>query len=564
MSKPTLVTLPFLLLLLDFWPLQRLSFPLLQQSNPPILHSATPPLRLLREKLPFFALSLASSVVTLIVQTRGGAVESLEFLSLRARLGNAALGYAAYLQKAFWPADLAVVYPLPHQRPEWQVAGAALLLAALTFGAVLAWRRRYWLVGWLWFLGMLVPMVGLVQVGDQAVADRYTYLPLVGVFLALTWGLCELWPRRAPWRRLGLGLGMLAVLGGCAALTVRQLALWQNTKTLMLHAIAVTQNNYVAYNNLGSYNWEKGRMDEALENYRTSLAIAPMFDTLNNFGLALAKQGKYPEAITYYKLAVQTRPEEVGARVNLGEALAAIGRIEESIDQYHVALRLKPKDPEIHHELALALAKHGRRDDALEHYYTTLRLDPDFPGTRNNLALLLAQAGRLEEAITQYQLVLRAHPGDLQTHNNLGIALTTQGKLDDAIAQFHQILRLDPDYANAYVNLGNVLARQNRIPQALAQFRHFVRLQPDDPRGHQGAGRSLFEQGKLDDAIAEFHILLLLQPDNPETHYYLGLALDRQSNHSEARTQFVETLRLQPGHPEARRHLDILAPPTQP
>ena len=557
MSKPTLVTLPFLFLLLDYWPLDRLQLKI-QNSRLKTL------LLLLREKLPFLALSAASSVVTLIVQTRGGAVRPFDYLPLAARLDNAALGYVAYLQKAFWPADLAVVYPLPHERPEWQVEGAALLLAALMLGVVLAWRRRYWLVGWCWFLGLLVPMIGLVQVGDQAIANRYTYLPLVGLFLALTWGLCELWPRRSPWRAFALGVGMLAVLGSCGALTWHQLAYWKNTETLMRHALAVTQNNFVAYNNLGAYCWENGRTEEALENYRKSLAIAPRLDTLNNLGLALASQGKYTEAIASYRLGLRTCPDEVGVLLNLGDALAAIGHIDESVAQYQAALRLKPKDPAIHHELALVLAKHGRRDEALEHYYTTLRLDPDFPGARNNLAMALTEAGRFDDAIAQYKLVLRDHPDDLQTHNNLGIALTTQGKLDAAIAQFHQILRLDTNYANAYANLGNALARQNKIPQALAQFRQFVLLQPTDVRGHQGLGRSYLELGQLDDALIELHTVVVLQPNNPEAHYYYGLALQRQGKRSDALAQFQEALRLQPNYPDARRQLGSLSPPAKP
>jgi tetratricopeptide (TPR) repeat protein len=552
MSKPTLVTLPFLFLLLDYWPLARLQL----NTQHSTLKTLLP---LFREKLPFLALAAASCAVTLVVQTRGGAVRPFDYVPLGARLANAALGYASYLQKAFWPADLAIVYPLPHQRPEWQVAGAALLLAALTLGVVLARRRRYWLVGWCWFLGMLVPMIGLVQVGDQAIADRYTYLPLVGLFLALTWGLCELWPRRGLWRGFVLGLGMLAVLGCCAALTSRQLALWQNTETLMRHALAVTQNNYTAYNNLGSYYWEKGRTEEAVKNYRKSLAILPRLEALNNLGLALASQGKYTNAIACYETGVQTCPDEVGVRLNLADALAATGRFGEAIAQYHAALRLKPKEPAIHHELALLLAHHGRRGEALEHYYTALRLDPDFPGARNNLAMALTEAGRLDDAIAQYQLVLRTHPDDLQTHNNLGIALTTQGKLDDAIAHFHQVLRLDTNYANACANLGNALARQNKIPEALEQFRRFVRLKPDDPRGHQGLGRGLLEQGKLDDAVTEFNTVLRLQPDNPETRYYLGLALERQGKHPDALTQFKEALRLQPDYPDAAK---ALAPPS--
>ena len=522
MSKPTLLTLPYLFLLLDYWPLKRLEFDTQHATRNTLFP-------LLLEKLPFLVLSAASSVVTLLVQTHGGAVRSFEYLPLGTRLSNVALGYVGYLQKAFWPAGLAVVYPLPPHRPEWQVAGATLLLSALTLGAVLAWRRRYWLVGWCWFLGMLVPMIGLVQVGDQAIADRYTYLPLVGLFLALTWGLCELWPRRA-WRGWALGVGMLAVLGTCAALTWRQLALWQNTETLTRHAIAVTKNNYVAYDNLGAYYWEHGRTAEAIASYRQSLAIITRVESLNNLGLALASQGDYTNAIAHYEIALRTAPDEVGLRLNLADALVAT----------------------------------GRTDDTIAQYQAVLRLQPDLPGARNNLARALTEAGRLDDAIAQYQIVILAHPADLQAHNNLGIALTTQGQLDAAVAQFQHVLRLDTNYANAYVNLGNALAAQNKFPEALEQFRHYVRLQPTDIRGHQGLGRGLLELGQLDDALTELNTVVRLQPDAPQAHYYYGLALQRLDKRPEALAQFQETLRLQPDYPEARRQLDTLAPPPKP
>jgi tetratricopeptide (TPR) repeat protein len=554
MSKPTLVTFPFLLLLLDFWPLQRLSFPTLQPST-------IPPLRLLLEKLPFLALSAASCVVTLVAQTRGGAVRSFEHLPLGARLANAALGYVAYLQKVFWPAGLAVVYPLPPQRQEWQVAAATVLLAALTLGVVLAWRRRYWLVGWCWFLGMLVPMIGLVQVGDQAIADRYTYLPLVGLFLALTWGLCELLPPRLPGRAFALGAGMLAVLVCCAGLTSRQLALWKNTETLTRYAISVTTSNYMAYNNLGAYYWEKGRTDDAIEAFRKSLAIITRVEALNNLGLALARKGEFTNAISCYETALGTAPDEVGLRLNLADALGATGRIDETIAQYQTVLRLRPKEPAFHQALAALLAKHGHLDEAIEQYQTVLRLEPHNPGVRNDLSRVFTQAGRFDDALAQYQILLHAHPDDPDTLDNLGITLTFQGKLPEAVAQFQHVLQLNTNHVNTYANLGNALAQQNRFPEALKQFRQYVFRNFTDPRGHQGLGRGLLETGQLDDAITEFNTVIHLQPKNPEPHYYLGLTLEREGKRPDALAQYQEALRLQPDYAEARHHLDALAAP---
>lgn len=501
MSKPMLVTLPFLLLLLDYWPLQRLFHsPNLQRLLPALRippetpdrgqrNQTTVP-RLLLEKLPFCALSLASCIITFLVQQKGGAVSTN--LPLGARIANALVSYIRYLGKTFCPTDLSVLYPHPGRWPVWQVAGSAIILAAITVFALWRVRSRPWLaVGWLWFLGTLVPVIGFVQVGIQSMADRYTYIPLIGLFIALVWGVSEAipaWPRRV----VLLGSGAVVALAVCAGLTVRQVQFWRNSDTLFQRAVQVTSNNYLAYNNLGYYLSGRGKPLEAMTNYLKSLEINPLYDdALNNMGYALAGLRRFPEAINYYERALRVRPNHVEVHNNLGNAFSELGRLSEAIEQYSFAIRQNPEHAD--------------------------------------------------------------------AHNNLGIALAMQGKLDEAIPHFRDAIRFKPGYASAHSNLGNALAAQHKLDEAIQEYQVSLNLNPGDPQAHNNLGNVLAEQGRLDEAIQHYRKALKLNANNPEAHFNLGIALARQGKRDEAAAHYTEALRLKPDYAEARRQLDGLS-----
>ena len=366
MSKPMLVTLPFVLLLLDYWPLRRFE---LSTLNP---QPSTPSPFIRRRKLPFLALAAASSVITFIVQRKGGAVSTS--LSLGARIANALVSYVRYIGKMFWPVDLSILYPHPGHWPAWQViASAALLLAIFAAVLLLARRRPYLAVGWLWFCGTLVPVIGLVQVGIQSMADRYTYLPLIGLFIMLVWGIDELVPAR-PWRGQALAVGAALVLAACALLTERQIQFWRDSEALFRHAVQVTRDNYLAYNNLGFYLSGQGRTAEAMENYRLALKINPAYeDALNNLGYALAGQKKYSEAIPLYEAALRIRPNHAEVHNNLGNALSETGKIDEAIQHYLIVLKQKPDHADAHNNLGIALAMKGKLDEAIPHFQAAIR-----------------------------------------------------------------------------------------------------------------------------------------------------------------------------------------------
>jgi Flp pilus assembly protein TadD len=411
MSKPMVVTLPCVLLLLDYWPLERFN------------HSRAR--TLVMEKIPFFALALAASVVTFMVQSHGGAVAGGELLPFGARAGNALISYCRYLGKMFRPTDLAVFYPHPGYWP----MGKVLLAAALLLG-ISAWlfaqRRRYpfLLVGWLWFCGTLVPAIGLVQSGDQAMADRFTYLPSLGVLVLAIWGACDL-ARRWHYGAAALSMAGSTAIVLCAVLTRQELGYWSDSETLFRHALEVTEKNEVAYNNLGSALDEKGQTDEA---------------------------------IRLYEKALRLKPDDATAHANLGIALARKGQTDEAIRQYQEALRLKPDYAEPHYSLGNVLARAGQIDEAMREYQEAVRLKPDYAAAHNNLGFALVRKGQLDQAIRQYQEAIRLKPDYAGAHYNLGFALVKLGQTDEAIRHFQEALRLKPEYADARKRLDLLLA----------------------------------------------------------------------------------------------------------
>jgi tetratricopeptide (TPR) repeat protein len=414
MSKPVLVTLPLVLLLLDFWPLGRLHLP----GSPPWLPNPARLRRCLLEKAPLLAFTAFASALTLWAQGRSGALGDLETTPLGLRLGNAALSYLAYLRNLLWPAQLAVYYPHPGRNlPSSAAIAAGLALALLTAASLTQLRRRPWLaVSWSWFVGMLVPMIGIVTVGGQAMADRYAYRPSIGLFLALVWFAAEGPP--APLRRPTV----LAPLAGAAlaALLVtasKQARLWRDSETLFRHTLAVTKDNWVIRNNYAVVLGRLGRHEEAIANAREALRINPGFvDALVNLGNSLSLAGQYEEAVASYREALRLHPAHGDPRelaelhYNLGIPLAALGRHEEAVASFREALRLQPDLPEAFVNLGSSLARLGRLGEAAAAFREALRLHPDFPEAWYNLGLTLARLGRREEAVAAFREALRLRP----------------------------------------------------------------------------------------------------------------------------------------------------------
>jgi protein O-mannosyl-transferase len=378
MSKPMVVTTPFVLLLLDYWPLNRI-----RDSEFRVRNFTT----LLFEKIPFFILAAVMSVVTYLVQLRTGMMNSLENVPLGARAENALISYCRYLGKFFWPSDLAVFYPYPKHWPLELLLQAGGTIAAVSALCFLQRRRHpYLLAGWLWFCGTLVPVIGLVQVGGQAMADRYMYVPSLGLLIMVVWGANELAKRWRYHEMLLSGAGCAAIVL-CVGLTRQQLGYWRNDETLYRHALAVTRNNYLAHHNLGIALFRKGQIDEAISQYRDTLRLEPDYAEAHyDLGAALAAKGRTGEAISQFREAIRLKPDYAEAHCNLGTALGKEGQMTEAINQYREAVRLKPDNAEFHYDLGTALGMTGQIGEAIAQFQEALRLKPDYAAARYNLA----------------------------------------------------------------------------------------------------------------------------------------------------------------------------------
>jgi protein O-mannosyl-transferase len=468
MSKPMLVTLPFILLLLDYWPLERL----------PLGAAA-----LVKEKIPFFVLAAASSVVTILVQRHGGAISSLAGVPLWARVGNAFISYVRYVAKFFWPARLSPLYPHPGYWPWWEVAGAVVLLAAITV-AVMRSARPYLVVGWFWFVGMLAPTIGLVQVGIQSMADRYSYLASVGLLIMLAWGAAEF----VGTHRWVLGIAAALALGACVVLTPRQVAYWRTSETLFQHAVTVTDGNYLAYNNLGFDLSNRGEMERAMGYFQKSLEINSNYDEAHN---------------------------------NLGYALAALGRNQEATNEYIKALSLNPGLTEAHNNLGIALGHLGFAEAGMHEYQIALAENPRHAGAHNNLGVALAMRGKLDEAIAQFRLSVACNPNYLSAHSDLGNALALKGDLQGAIREYEFCLKIDAKDAQVHNNLGNALAQEGKLEEAAAQYRLALNLRPENPEAHFNLGFCLAKQGRRAEAQEQYTLALQQRPNYPEARQQL-------------------------------------------
>jgi len=471
MSKPMVVTLPFVLLLLDYWPFERIG--------------KTAWLRLLIEKIPVFAMSLAVAWLT----TRGSGGLSLglmDKLPLSWRLGNAATSYALYLKQTFWPTGLAVFYHHPGKNLTMLTLGFSMALLLITSGWVAwHWKKRYLTVGWLWYIGMLVPVIGIIQSGDQARADRYTYLPLIGIFIMVVWFAVD-WSHgggRKERRRFLLSGFAFAILIMLAVVSYRQVSFWHNSRTLWMHALACTSDNEVAQNNLGTIIEQARRPEEALPYFREAVRVDPNYTyARNNLGLCLVKMGRRGEAIEEFRAALRSNPYYVDAYGNLGCALMEEGKPEEALEYLKKGLALNPTSPQLHYNMGMDLIVLGRGTESACEFEEVIRRDSEFQDVQHQVGKALLQLGRRKEAIDHLERANLADPSSTQVMNDLAWALATVPEENLRNGEKALELALEANKAtgesNPYIldTLAAAYAETGNYPEALKSARRAQEL----------------------------------------------------------------------------------------
>jgi tetratricopeptide (TPR) repeat protein len=508
MAKPMLVTLPFLLLLLDYWPLQR-------AENIGVRTFFAPQFgRLVAEKWAWFILVVVSCVITLHAQQQ--AMATLKNLPLSSRLVVAIESYCWYLGKTFWPTRLAFLYPLHIHRPALPFIAACFCLLIISTAAVLMARRRpFLLTGWFWFLGTLVPVIGIVQVGLQAAADRYSYVPSIGLFIAITWlGYEVIEPSRR--KRIFAGCALSACLALLLAATVVQTGYWRNNLSLFSRSARVTVDNDTAIANLGFALYQRGRYDEAIADYKLAFQIKPAADVADFLADALKASGRTNEALAGYENAVRMEPNNALYQNNLALSLAAAGRRAEALTHYAEAARLEPLNAQYQNNFATALARSGQSDAAIEHYQTAIRDNPDFAEPYSNLGALYASRHLFEDAVRQYYEAVRLEPSNAVIHLNAGIILAKLGHTTEALSQFADAARLNPASGEASYELGHQLLLAGQYQAARDELGRAVGLKPDYAPAHFYFGLACLEVRDFAAAIKAFANAERLRPDWPE------------------------------------------------
>jgi tetratricopeptide (TPR) repeat protein len=492
LSKSMVVTFPLVLLLLDFWPFRRLntlSFP-----------------KLLLEKWPFILLSAAGCAVTVLTQKR--VMLAARPFEWPWRLGNALIAYVDYLGHMLFPVGLTLLYPHPPSHlPFLKLCLSVLILLSISAGAIFAGRKHpYLLAGWLWYLILFLPVIDIMQTSDQARADRYTYLPQIGLSLLMAWGAAAL-----PFRRTVLACAAGVVIVALAVAAHIQAGYWKNSISVWTRTLSLWPQSYIAHCNLGIALASQGDIKDAVLHFNRALHFnQDDAKSINNLGKILTAQGNLSEAIQDFHKALQLQPDDVKILNNLSVALADQGQVNDAVQDLDHALRLEPEDADTFYHLGNIYAARSDYDDATQNYEQALDINPDFAEARCNLGLTLARQGKLADAIEQYEQAIRLKPHYLDALNDLGGALAAQGDVNAAAGYYQQAIELRPDDPNTLNNLGVILARQGKLDDAVKCFSRAIQLNPNDASSYNNLGITLASQGKMNEAVEHLQQALIL------------------------------------------------------
>ncbi|MCK4753500.1 MAG: tetratricopeptide repeat protein [Planctomycetes bacterium] len=515
MSKPTAIPLPVLLLLLDYWPLKRLKW------------------QTLLEKLPLFIMAGVFALITYISQSR------MAFTKLPSEYGFERIplvlchNIILYLYKIFWPVNLTLFYEYPeplalsHPMVLTGVIGTCVLICTLL--VLLRWTRAP-LTGWLVFFVAIFPTMGMIGFTYVIAADRYVYLPSIGLLMILAAFFGRLVGKANP--KLTVVLTVVLILAGAEAVATRQyLVHWQEPMSIYKHILSLSPNSVSVHNNLGNMFQSQDKLDEAVTHFRKVLEMKPDHTKARyNLANALRLQGKSTEAIEHYRLALRGKSSDADAYNNMGIALQAEGKIDEAISSYHQALRTKLDHAGAHNNLGMVFQLQGLIDEAVSHYRQALESDPYFAEAYYNLGTVFQSQNKLDQAISYYHQSLRFEPDRAEVHNNLGMALRAQGKLDQAVESFQQALKINPDHTKAHGNLGVALQSQGKFDEAISQFHRAIEANPNNAKTHFNLAMTLIRTDQVDKSLEHLRQAASLKPDWPAPLANLALILATHPN----------------------------------
>jgi len=554
MSKPMAVTLPIVLLILDWYPLER-------------IRTLRTFWNALVEKLPFIALSFIASILAVMAQKAVGAMTMTESVPLSLRVSVAAKSFIGYVGKMILPTNLIPFYPYPkdispmslsYLLPVVSMVGITLICI------IIARKRRSWLSLWAYYVVTLIPVIGLVQVGKQAMADRYTYLPSLGPFLmaglAMAWG----WSRvNTPGRMSAVvklfGISAFMLLSATMMyLTFEQTGIWKDSMTLWSYVIEKEPESApFAYNNRGLVFDKVGKLDKAIEDYDKAIALSPSYAlAYNNRGLVFDKMGRLDKAKEDYDKAIALAPSYSYAYINRGLVFDKMGRLDKAIEDYDKAIALSPSDPNVYNNRGLVFHKMGRLDKAKEDYDRAIAFNPSYPNAYYNRGSVFAQMGMFDKAMEDYDKAIALAPSDPNVYNNRGVVLEKMGRVDKAMEDYDKAIALAPSYALAYNNRGLVFDKMGRFDKAIEDYDRAIDLNPSDPNAYYNRGLVFAKMGRLDKSREDYDKAIALNPSDPDVYYNRGLVFDKMGRLDKAIADFKKSCDL--GHREGCRAAQTL------
>ena len=568
MAKSMLVTLPFVLLLLDYWPLQRFQEINPEQKIQAEVFNLTPSVKeilevekladteykwsliypLLLEKVPLFVLAVLSSIVTYIAAQSAGAVRFLKTLSLGARIENAFVSYIAYIGKMIWPSNLAVFYP--HQLLlSWQVLGSVLLLITITVAVFMMVKRSpYLATGWLWYLGTLVPVIGILQAGSQAMADRYTYIPLIGLFIIVAWGVPDLL-KKWNYRKEILWASSALVILCLSIITWAQVGYWQNSITLYDHTLKITDYNWPIYYCRGNAYSDLGNYRQAIEDLNRAIEIKPDYVmAYTSRGVAYIYLGNYRQAIEDLNRVIAIRPSYAEAYNNRGAAYKGFGNYRQAIEDFNKAIEIRPNYPEAYLNRGLAYGGLGNYRQAIEDLNRVIAIRPNYPEAYLNRGFAYNGLGNYRQAIEDFNRAIEIRPSYVEAYNNRGLVYGGLGNYRQAIEDYGRAIKIKPDYADAYYSRGNIYSMLGQYQLAIEDFNKVIRLKPDYANAYYQRGVAYKNMEQNQPAIENFTTAIRLQPANVLAYFNRGTVYNILNQDKQAIDDYNEAIRLNPGY----------------